>query len=180
MSALPYGAFWPDEQVTARIEHIKAKLTPDIIAFRGHSHPCTVKLWQFFPAARILRIQEDSTTQPLRDIGPLHLKARQDMFPPHYFVNAVNEVAEQLIRARASHRIPADLELRYVSHESYQSTLVDSRPGQQQLILTATTTSGLILKRQLLDVFIDEDFQQETLTNLVGPVPEICHSSLAY
>lgn len=81
----------------------------------------------------------------------------------------VNEVAKHVLKGRASHRIPADFEFRYVLHEYYQSTLVDSRPGQQQLIMHAATTSGLVLKRQSLNVFIDEDFQEETLTDLVYP-----------
>lgn len=88
------------------------------------------------------------------------------MFPPGYFINAVNEVAGDLV-FRAAHHTPADVEFRYVSHESYQSTLADSQPGQQQLLMHATTEEGLVMKRQLLDVFIDEDFQEETLRNLV-------------
>ncbi|KAJ9105117.1 hypothetical protein QFC20_004404 [Naganishia adeliensis] len=149
LSALPYEAFWPDKKVNARMETIKSKLKPYTIAYQGHCHPCTVKLWQFFPGARILRIQEDPTTQPLRDIGPLHLKARQDMFPPNHFLGPSSRLRSMSSRVALR-----------------TSTLANSRPGQQQLIMYATTTSGLILKRQSLDVFIDEDFQKETLTNL--------------
>lgn len=90
------------------------------------------------------------------------------MYPPGYFIGAVNEVAGDLV-FRAAHHVPENVEFRYVSHESYQATLADFRPGQQQLLMRATTVNGLVLKRQLLDVFIDEEFQEETLTNLVRP-----------
>jgi hypothetical protein len=158
---MPYDIYDTDDQISTRVRKIQSLLRPFMLAYRGHPHSAVMKLRdRFFPVTPILRIMEDSSSHILRDIEATSLEARERLWTEDYFISAIKAVVRN-----TRHGVP--LSVRYVLHGSYQSTLLESKGGQQQLYLSATSVEGDEVRREMHDEFLDENFQDETLIHLV-------------